>query len=57
MKTMNSRKRYFHIICTILFIIMITISLGLKKTEEIEEKKIEKATFVKNSNKGEIYFE
>ena len=56
MKTINNRKRHFYVICIVLFITMITISLGLTKEKTIEEKKIKKATFVQNINKGEIDF-
>lgn len=47
MNILNKKKKSFYIVCMILFIVMITISLGLTKQEVIEEKEIKKATFVK----------
>lgn len=54
MKTLNNKKRSFYIMCIIIFITMITISLGLKKEEPIEKKEIKRATFVKYIERGEI---
>lgn len=53
MKTLNKKKKSFYIMCIIVFITMITISLGLKKEEPIEKKEIKRATFVKYIKMGE----
>lgn len=55
MRTINSRKKSFYTVCSIFFIVMITISLILIKEENIERKHIKKATFVKNIELGEFY--
>lgn len=55
MKTLNKKKKSFYIMCIIIFITMITISLGLTKEKTIEEKEIKRATFVKYIKRGESY--
>lgn len=57
MKTLTKKKRSFYIMCIIIFITMITISLGLKKEEPIEKKEIKRATFVKYIKEEKIYLE
>ncbi|OLS02864.1 hypothetical protein [Tissierella creatinophila] len=57
MRTLNKKKRSFYIMCIIVFIAMITISLGLTKEKPIEKKEIKRATFVKHIKKEKIYLE